>query len=99
MIYLPSNICKNCFMANLKSSKKDIRRIEKRTLVNKTYRDNMHGSVKGLRLEISAKSVSAETIAKAQKALDKAAKRGVIKKQTAARLKSRLMKQSNALIK
>lgn len=79
-------------MANLKSSKKDIRRIEKRTALNKGYKDNMKSAVKGLRLEISKKNVSTETIHAAQKAIDKATKRGILKKQTAARLKSRLMK-------
>ena len=83
-------------MANLKSSKKDIRRIAKRNALNKTYRDNMKSAVKGLRLDIHKKSIDAERLSAAQKALDKAAKRGVIKKQTAARMKSRLMKQANA---
>ena len=82
-------------MANLKSSKKDIRRTLKRTLLNKTYRDKMKSAVKGLRLEISKNTVSKDSLTNAQKALDKAAKKGVIKKQTASRLKSRLMKASN----
>ena len=90
---------KKLYMANLKSSKKDIRRIEKLTLLNKTYIDTMRGAVKGARLSISKKSVSAEQISAAQKALDKAAKRGVIKKQTASRIKSRLMTEAQKVSK
>ncbi|MEI7603840.1 MAG: 30S ribosomal protein S20 [bacterium] len=82
-------------MANLRSSKKDIRRTEKRTAVNKVYRDNMKSAVKGLRTEIAKKAVADESIYLSQKSIDKAAKEGIIKKQTAARLKSRLMSQAN----
>ena len=84
-------------MANLKSSKKDIRRTEKRTALNKTYKDNMKNSVKGLKLSVSKNSFEPEQLVAAQKALDKAAKKGVIKKGTASRLKSRLMKSINKL--
>ena len=93
MIYFASYLNQN--MANLKSSKKDIRRTEKRTLLNKTYRDNMKSAVKGLKIEISKNDIKDESLILAQKTLDKAAKRGVIKKQTAARMKSRLMKAMN----
>lgn len=81
-------------MANLKSSKKDIRRTAKRTLSNKPYRDNMRAAVKGLRLQIVGKNPTKEAIVAAQKSIDKAAKKGLVKKQAAARLKSRLMKQA-----
>jgi small subunit ribosomal protein S20 len=82
-------------VANLKSSKKDIRRIEKRTELNKAYRDNMKSAVKTVRMTITNKDVTPEGLKAAQKALDKAAKRGVIKKQTASRLKSRIMIAAN----
>ena len=79
-------------MANLKSSKKDIRRTKKRTLANKIVRDNMKGTMKNFtRLEKTTK----EDVSALYKSLDKAVKKGIIKKQTAARRKSRLMKNAN----
>lgn len=83
-------------MANLKSSKKDIRRTVKRTLQNKSFRDGMKAAVKTLRQEVAKNQVGKDSVSIAQKAIDKAAKRGIIKKQTASRLKSRLMKVNKA---
>jgi small subunit ribosomal protein S20 len=80
-------------MANLKSSKKDVRRTKKRTQQNKVFKDNMKAAVKNFkRLGESSK----EDIASLYKALDKAVKKGVIKKGTAARKKSRLTKSKVA---
>lgn len=76
-------------MANLKSSKKDVRRIKTRTLANKIVKDTMKASIKNFkRLETS----TTEDIASVYKAIDKAVKKGIIKKQAAARKKSRLTK-------
>jgi len=86
-------------MAQLKSSKKDIRRTARRTIVNKVYRDNYKSAVKGLRLEIAKASVETSSIVAAQKAIDKARKKGILKRNTASRLKSRLMKQANKSVK
>lgn len=74
-------------MPILKSAKKKLRQDKKRTGVNKIYRKNLRQAVKLARKEKSAKAIKL-----AYSALDKAAKKKVIHKNKAARLKSRLMK-------
>ncbi len=75
-------------MPNIQSAKKELRKIKKRIVLNKMRRENFKNAVK-----TAIKTKSAEAIKVAQKALDKAAKAGVIKKNTAARRLSRLMKK------
>jgi small subunit ribosomal protein S20 len=79
-------------MANLKSSKKDIRRIAKRTKANKPFRRNAELLVKKvLKLTTSGKAKeAAELVNSAYKAIDKAAKKNILHKNTAARQKSRI---------
>lgn len=74
-------------MPILKSAIKKLKQDKKRTKVNKVYRENLRRAVKQARKEKSAKAVKL-----AYSALDKAAKKKVIHKNKAARLKSRLMK-------
>lgn len=74
-------------MPILKSAIKKLKQDKKRTMVNKVYRENLRRAVKEARKEKSAKAVRL-----AYSALDKAAKKKVIHKNKAARLKSRLMK-------
>ncbi len=79
-------------MANLKSSKKDIRRIAKRRAENLSVRTALKTYVK--KAKLAAESGDAEKIAEATRNatryLDKAAQRGIIHKNQAARRKSRL---------
>ena len=75
-------------MPNIQSAKKELRKAKKRAALNKLRRDGFKESIKK-----ALKAPSADTIKAAQKALDKAAKAGVIKKNTAARKLSRLMKK------
>jgi small subunit ribosomal protein S20 len=79
-------------MANIASAKKALRGSLKKRVFNLRRKSAVHDSVKSVRELISAKKVDeAKTeLSKAYKALDKAAKRGVIKKNTADRKKSRL---------
>lgn len=74
-------------MPILKSAIKKLKQDKKRTKVNKVYRENLRRAVKTARKEKTAKAVKL-----AYSALDKAAKKKVIHKNKAARLKSRLMK-------
>ena len=74
-------------MPILKSAIKKLKQDKKRTKVNKVYRDKLRLTVKAARKEKTAKSITA-----AYSALDKAAKKKVIHKNKAARLKSRLMR-------
>ncbi len=80
-------------MANKKSSKKDLRRTAKRTVRNKGVKTALKTYVK------KVKQADGETVAEnlviATKALDKAAQRGIIHKNAAARRKSRAAKAAN----
>ncbi len=82
-------------MANTKSSKKRIRVSAKRAARNRVYRSSARTYVKKARkaiLEGAAPEEQLAAIKEALRALDRAAERGVIHKNNAARRKSRLMK-------
>lgn len=80
-----------------KSAKKYMRVTAKNTLRNKVVTGVMKSAIKKTREAVAADKIdeAQETLKKAIKALDKAAQKKVIKKNTAARKKSRL----NALVK
>ena len=84
-------------MANTKSAKKALRVSERKRVFNLRRTRTMKEAVKEVRdLTASGKGKDAQAkLSTAYKAIDKAAKRGVIKKNTAARKKSRL----SALVK
>ena len=75
-------------MPNIQSAKKELRKVKKRVVLNKARREAFKNAVKN-----AIKTKSADAIKLAQQALDKAAKAGTIKKNTAARRLSRLMKK------
>ena len=75
-------------MPNIQSARKELRKAKKRAALNKLRRDGFKNAIKK-----AIKTPAADTIKAAQKALDKAAKNGVIKKNTASRRLSRLMKK------
>jgi small subunit ribosomal protein S20 len=81
-------------MANLKSSKKDIRRTERRTEANKPFARNAKMLPKKVEKLVSNGAVEEAKglLSTAFKALDKAAKRNIVHKNTASRAKSRLSK-------
>ncbi|MDP1709681.1 MAG: 30S ribosomal protein S20 [Candidatus Komeilibacteria bacterium] len=85
-------------MPNKPAARKALRQNKKRALLNKARKDAFRGAIKA-----AAKATSFEEALKfaraAQKALDKAAKRQTIKKNTAARKLSRLMDKVNKLKK
>jgi len=76
-------------MAITKSAKKAYRQSKRRKRMNDTRRKALVLAFKGARL---AKKGDSAALAAAYKAIDKALKRGLIKKNTAARRKSRLAK-------
>ena len=82
-------------MANIKSQIKRNRQNEKRRLRNRVYRGGARTFVQKARIQILAgeKEGSVEAVKEAISILDKAAQKGVIHKNNAARRKSRLMKQ------
>jgi small subunit ribosomal protein S20 len=81
-------------MANTKSSKKDLRRIVKRTAKNRQAKTALKTYVKKVRTAAAAgdATVTAAALTNAVKMLDKAAQRGIIHKNAAARRKSRIAK-------
>ena len=84
-------------MANTKSAIKRIRSSERRRRINQIHRSRARTFVKKTRRLIDTGQLGeAEAMAlQAASALDKAAQKGVIHKNQAARSKSRLMKQLN----
>jgi small subunit ribosomal protein S20 len=81
-------------LANIKSQIKRNRQNEKRRVQNRVYRGTARTFVQKARLEIQGGSeTAAEAVLKAISVLDKAAQKGVLHKNNAARRKSRLMKR------
>ncbi len=79
-------------MAITKGAKKAIRSSTRKRVFNVRRKRDMHDTVQDLKKQIQTKPEEAKTlVAAAYKAIDKAAKRGVIKANTASRKKSRLM--------
>ena len=88
-------------MANIKSALKRNRQNEKRRLRNRIFRGRARVFVKEARESIESEDLAEARAAtlKAVSALDKAAEKGVLHKNNAARRKSRLMKKLAALEK
>jgi small subunit ribosomal protein S20 len=83
-------------MPNIKSAKKELRKSIKRNAHNKKIKENLKEVVKKTKKSIEANEKEAkEMLAKALKALDKAAQKKIIKKNTRDRKKSRLHKKFN----
>lgn len=78
---------------------KHIRQSKKRYLKNKRVKGNLKLLIKKSRglIEAKKKDEAKELVIKAIQALDKAAQKKIIKKNTASRKKSRLMKRLNSL--
>ncbi len=84
-------------MANIKSAIKRLRSAERRRLHNRVYTGQARTAVKKARALIEQGHVeeARAAVQVATKALDKAAQKGVIHKNNAARRKARLMRQLN----
>ncbi len=84
-------------MANTKSAIKRIRSSEKRRLRTRRVRTEARTHIKSARAHIEAGEVEAaqKSVADAIRVLDKAAERGIIHKNNAARRKSRLLRTLN----
>jgi len=86
-------------MANTPSAIKKIRQIAKRSAENTRNRSRMRRVVKKLHAAIDGKDGNAarELLAPTVSALDKSVQKGILKKNTASRIKSRLTVRVNAL--
>ena len=85
-------------MANIKSQIKRNRQNEKRRVRNRIFRGRARTIISKAQAAIESgnKDTAADAIKMAISSLDKAAEKGVIHKNNAARRKSRLMKKLNA---
>ncbi|MBE6885838.1 MAG: 30S ribosomal protein S20 [Ruminococcaceae bacterium] len=84
-------------MPNIKSAKKRVLVIKTKTLRNKAIRSNMKTVIKKADVAIAGNTADkAEAFRQAVKAIDKAAAKGIIHKNCAARKKSALAKKLNA---
>lgn len=86
-------------MPNIKSAIKRVKTSEARNAQNTTVKSAMRTAVKKVEAAISNNDGAAakEVLATAASKLDKAAAKGLIHKNAAARKKSRLMKKANSL--
>lgn len=85
-------------MANHKATKKDVRQSAKRNERNRYYGKTTRNAIRELRAVNTAQE-GTEELPKVEAMIDKLAKRGVIHKNKAANLKSKLAKKINSLKK
>lgn len=87
-------------MANIKSQKKRIITNRKATVLNNDVKQAMKTAIKKFEKSLNEdKEVVASKLNVAVKAIDKACSKGVIKKNTASRYKSNIIKKFNELSK
>jgi len=81
-------------MPNTQSAKENLRKDKKRYLINRKRKDYLKSAVKEIKKLILANEAekAKEMMSQAYMVIDKAAKKGIIKKNTAARKKSRLVR-------
>ncbi len=86
-------------MANTTSAKKATRKIARKTAINKSRRTNMRGQLRKMEEAIAAgnKKAADEQLQLVQPVVMKAATKGIIHKNTAARKMSRLSARVKAL--
>ena len=91
---LPSKLFEH--MANHKAPKKDVRQATKRRERNRYYGKTTRNAVRDLR-SLTDKAAAGEQLPEVISMIDKLAKRGVIHKNKASNLKSKLVKRVSAL--
>jgi small subunit ribosomal protein S20 len=83
-------------MANHKATKKDVRQATKRRERNRYYGKTTRNAIRDLRA-VNEKAAAGEQLPEVISMIDKLAKRGVIHKNKAANLKSKLAKRVNSI--
>jgi small subunit ribosomal protein S20 len=83
-------------MANHKATRKDVRQSEKRRERNRYYGKTTRNAIRDLRA-LTAAGEATDKLTSVSSMIDKLAKRGVIHKNKAANLKSKLAKKVNTL--
>lgn len=79
-------------MPNLASSKKDMRKSRARAVRNRAQRSALRTALKKAKAPVADATAQAAAVT----LLDRAARKGLVHKNTAARLKSRMAKRANA---
>jgi small subunit ribosomal protein S20 len=86
-------------MANTYSALKRVRQTERRTEVNRKNKTRLRHQIRAMRRALNAKDVktAGTLLSQTFSVIDRSAKSGIIKKNTAARYKSKLNKRVKAL--
>ncbi len=85
-------------MPNIKSAKKRVKVIATKTMINKSINSELKTNIKKANAAVDAKAEDrAEAVRVAVKAIDQAAAKGILKKNTAARKKSSLNRKLNTV--
>ena len=85
-------------MPNIKSAKKRVKVIAKKTLNNKMFKSNLKTTIKAFDVACEqGNDTLGATYTAAVKKIDKAVSKGILHKNTAARRKSKLTKKLNSL--
>jgi len=85
-------------MANHKATKKDVRQASKRRESNRYFGKTTRNAIRELK-DLKAKKEAGEKFQDVASMIDRLAKRGIIHKNKAANMKSKLAKKVNALAK
>ena len=86
-------------MANTKSAAKNIRKSQRRRVINKTRVSALRSQIKKLRAHLKAKDASAasQELTRTISIIDRSIRKGVLHQNTAARTKSRLTRAVRGL--
>ena len=87
-------------MANTYSALKRVRQTERRTEINRKNKTRLRHQIRAMRRALNAKDVkvAGELLPETFSVIDRSAKSGIIKKNTAARYKSKLNLKVKALV-
>jgi small subunit ribosomal protein S20 len=89
-------VLKKKIMANHKATKKDVRQAAKRRDRNRYYGKTTRNAIRDLK-EVTGKEAYTEKLTSVESMIDKLAKRGVIHKNKASNLKSKLARKANTI--
>lgn len=97
LLFVRDNNKGGVIMPNIKSSKKRVKVIATKTMLNKSFESGLKTDIKKANLAIEANDANkADAVKVAIKKIDQAAVKGILHKNTAARKKSALARKLNA---
>ena len=83
-------------MANTYSALKRVRQTKRKTAVNRSNKGTLRASLRTLRAALATGTPEKAQVSETVSRIDKSVRKGLIHRNTAARLKSRLMTRANA---